>query len=86
VAAIVATNIGPLTEQEEFLPNTHPMMILLKEVGEEFPSATNTQDSILVNWNWGIKGLDRSNVGLWDSADIGELEWDDTFTVKSAES
>lgn len=27
-AAVVASNIGPLTEPEEYLPNDHPLIIL----------------------------------------------------------
>ena len=32
--------------------------------------------------NWGIKDLDRSEVGLWDPANMGKLVLDDSFTVE----
>ena len=84
LATIAASGIGPLTEQEEFLPKEHELMVLLKDVGERFPSASNLKDSIVVNLNWGIKGLDRDDVGSWDAAELGKIEWDDTFTVAPA--
>ena len=34
-----------------------------------------------MNLNWGIKGLDRSDVGYWDSSNMGRLVLDDNFTV-----
>ena len=59
-------------------------MILQKDVEDRFPSASNLKDSIVVNLNWGIKGLDRKDVGAWNSIELGRLEWDDTFTVTPA--
>ncbi len=32
ICVYFGSQIGPLTEQEEFLPNTHYMMVLLKDV------------------------------------------------------
>ena len=86
ICVYFGSQIGPLTEQEEFLPNDHPMMVLLKDVENGFPSAQNLKDSIVVNLNWGIMGLDRSEVGLWDSSDMGKLIWDDTFTLLPPEN
>ena len=40
------------------------------------------KETLVVKLNWGVKDLDRSEVGAWDPADIGELVWDDEFTVK----
>lgn len=36
--------------------------------------------------NWGIKGLDREDVGLWDPTDIGTLIMDDTFNIVPAQN
>lgn len=75
VAAVIASEMGPLTQQEEFLPNTDPLMVLQKEVEDNFKpmgtfsSAGNVKGNIFVNINWGIKDLDRSNVGIWDPED-----------------
>jgi len=35
---------------------------------------------------WGVKDLDRSDVGLWDPEDLGELVWDEGFTVSPEEN
>ena len=75
------SQIGPLSKQEEFLPNDHPMMVLQKDVESSFPAGGNMKDSIVVNLNWGIEGLDRSGTALWDSDDLGKLIWDQTFTL-----
>ncbi len=62
-------------------------MVLQEEVFNNFKqqgsfsSAGNVQGAVYVNLNWGIKGLDRSDVGLWDSTDQGRLIMDDDFTV-----
>jgi len=80
------SQISPLTKQEEFLPNDHPMMVLLKDVETNYPAVGNQKDTILVSLNWGIAGLDRSDVGMWDSSEMGKLIWDDEFTVKPVEN
>ena len=84
VAAIIASNIGPLTEQEEFLPNSHELVVLADDIGNEFPSAADIKDSIVVSLNWGIKDLDRDDVDTWDPSDMGRLIWDDTFDLTPA--
>lgn len=35
-AAIIASNIGPLTSQEEYLPKDDPLMVLQNEVEANF--------------------------------------------------
>ena len=38
----------------------------------------------MVNLVWGVKDLDRSDVGLWDPDELGELVWDDDFDIAPA--
>ena len=91
-AAIIASDIGPLTQQEEYLPKTDPLMVLQKDVEDNFKpmgaftSAANVKGSIFVNLNWGVKDLDRSKVGAWAADEIGDLIWDDELDVYSPES
>lgn len=47
---------------------------------------TNFDTDIVVNLNWGVKDLDRSNVGSWEPSEMGEIIWDDDFTVVPAEN
>ena len=55
--------------------------MLQNEIKDHFTSSASLNEAIVVKLNWGIKDLDRSNVGLWDSKDMGRLVWDEEFTV-----
>ena len=83
-AAIIASDIGPLTKEEEYLPSDSPLMTLQKDVERNFFSTSALKDSLVVNLNWGINDLDRSDVSTWDVNDIGELIWDEELTVVPA--
>ena len=55
--------------------------MLQNEIKDHFTSSASLNEAIVVKLNWGIKDLDRSNVGLWDSKDMGRLVRDEEFTV-----
>lgn len=65
VAGVIASNIGPLTSQEEYLPRDDPLMVLQNEVETNFVtlgsflSAANMRGNIYVSLCWGVKGLNR---------------------------
>ena len=80
-AGIVASGIGPLTEPEEYLPNEHELIVLQRDIEGKFTSSAGIKEALVVNINWGIKDLDRSEVGLWDPEVIGKIVWDEDFTV-----
>ena len=84
LAAIIASGIGPLTKQEEYLPNDSPLMTLQKDVEQNFFSTSALKDSLIVNLNWGVKDLDRSGVSAWDVNNMGELIWDQELNVVPA--
>ena len=74
--------MGPLTEQEEWLPDDIIIIVLSKEIDDNFSRAVEgLKSGIMVNINWGVKGLDRDGVSSWDPEDVGKLIWDDGFTV-----
>ena len=74
--------MGPLTEQEEWIPEDNEVMMLSKEIDDNFSrSVGDVKKGLLVNINWGVKGLDRDGVGTWDPEDVGKLIWDDSFTM-----
>ena len=50
-------------------------------IEDNFDSTSSLKEALVVQINWGVKDLDRSDVGDWDVKDIGKLIWDDTFTV-----
>lgn len=39
------------------------------------------KNAFIVNIVWGIESLDRSDVSVWDPDSLGELVWDENFTV-----
>ena len=49
--------------------------------GRSLRSPTNVSGPIYVKLNWGVAGLDRSSVKLWDPNKLGELIWDEGFAV-----
>ena len=74
--------MGPLTEEEEWLPEDNKIMVLSKSVDDNFSRAVEgMRKGIYVNVNFGVKDLDRDGVSSWDPEDIGKLVWDDDFTV-----
>lgn len=79
--------MGPLTEEEEWLPDDNEIIMLSNEVNDNFSkSVDGTNKGIVVNINWGVEALDRDGVGSWDPEDIGKLIWDDGFTVTPVEN
>ena len=80
-AVVVASNIGPLTEPEEYLPNDHELIVLQRDIEGKFTSSAGIKEALVVKLNWGVKDLDRSDVGPWDPEVIGKIVWDETFTV-----
>ena len=74
--------MGPLTEQEEWLPEDNEIIVLSNEIDSNFSKAVDgLKKGLMVNINWGVKGLDRDGVSSWDPEDVGKLIWDDGFTV-----
>lgn len=80
-AGVGAWYIGPPIKQQEYIPSNDPLIMLKTEVQDHFASHASFDEAIVVKLNWGIKDLDRSDVGLWDSIDVGRLVWDEEFTV-----
>ena len=81
LSAAVATQMGPLTSLESMLRPDHPLMDSKKIMLGEFVVGEGSPSSLEVALTWGVKGMDRSSVGRWESANPGVLEWDDGFTV-----
>ena len=86
VAIGIATQIGPLTQPDELLPDDHPMIKTGKLISDEFVTTSDQSGAFLVSIVWGVKDLDRSEVGLWDPDVLGELVWDDAFDVSPEEN
>ena len=81
VGGIIASDIGPLTQAENYIDPDHPLIVLSEMVEENFSSTSSLKESLVIRVNWGVAGLDRSGVDKWDPKNKGVLIWDDTFTV-----
>ena len=68
------------------LPTDHPLVLTEKLLAQTFSARASDSAAFMVSIVWGVKGLDRSNVSLWDPNDLGTLEWDETFTIKPPEN
>lgn len=70
---IVASYIGPLTENQAMLPKDHHLMVKSALSSQTFSASSSDKEAFMVSIVWGVKGLDRSDVGLWDPNDLGKL-------------
>ena len=69
------------------LPKDHPIMVVQQTLQNTFATdSASSKGKFMVNIVWGVKGLDRSSVGLWDPAELGELIWNDEFDISPAEN
>lgn len=84
ISIIIAVDIGPLTEEEEFLPSDHPYMTIQKKIRENFSGQGARTIKIFVFW--GIKSINNAKVGKWNPDELGELEWDDSFQFAPIDS
>lgn len=83
-AIIKAKDIGPLTENEEFLPDDNEINIVSNILKNKFQSVDSR--SIKVDIYWGIEELNNDEVGLWDPSNLGEIKMDDKFTLSTVEA
>jgi predicted RND superfamily exporter protein len=79
VAFILATSLTPLSKEEEFLPENHKINLLQNDAMKSFGSS-GIMD-IDVNIYWGVKDIDKSKASMWDAHYIGEVIWDEKFSI-----
>ena len=68
------------------MPANNPLVVTQKIMLNEFKAGEGTPSSLQIQITWGIKGMDRSQVGAWDAFNVGVLEWDEEFTVSPVEN
>ena len=83
IALYFATQLTPITEQEEFLPEAHPIRRFQEDLEYYFGTTLYVLD---VHIYWGVAGVDRSEVSMWDAADVGEAVFDPEFTIYTVEA
>ena len=72
--------LGPLTEEEVFIPDSHWHTKVGDAVRFEFHSGGSGTEFI-VEFMWGLSGIDRSGTNRWTSSDIGSAVYDDDFNL-----
>ena len=82
----VSSQMGPLSKGEEMMSPDHPLVETQRVMLDEFSTGLGTPSTLSVQVTWGIEKLDRSKVGNWDAEDVGEIIWDQTFTVAPPEN
>ena len=83
-SAAVASQMGPLSKGEELMSKEHPLIETQRVMLQEFDTGLGSPSTLSVSITWGVKGVDRSDIGRWDASDMGVLEWDREFTVAPA--
>ena len=73
--------MGPLSKGEELMSKEHPLIETQRVMLQEFDTGLGSPSTLSVSITWGVKGVDRSDIGRWDASDMGVLQWDDEFTV-----
>lgn len=84
IASIFAAKLSPLTKEEEFLPDDHPLSLITKLISEEYTSGGVID--LDVDIFWGVKDIDKSAVNKWDPSYIGEVVLDPDFDLSLKEA
>jgi len=69
------TQLGPLTEQEIFIPDDHPVMKAADLAEDQFFSG-DSDLALRIEFVWGVEGLDKDGVSMWDPQNLGSVIWD----------
>uniref|UniRef100_A0A7S3CP63 SSD domain-containing protein n=1 Tax=Strombidium rassoulzadegani TaxID=1082188 RepID=A0A7S3CP63_9SPIT len=79
-----AIQMGPQTEEEEFIDPENPIIRTFTLLGSEFTATQEVKNRIY--FMWGIEGVDREGESIWDPEFLGEPLWTQNFNIKSAQS
>jgi len=76
--------MGPLTEQEEFVPKDHPSQVPIQIVVNNFTVSTDNKASIA--FFWGVQDINRTGDSMWDGNYVGEAIMDPKFDISYPEA
>jgi hypothetical protein len=85
-ACLYASQMGPLTEPEEFIPKYHPAIKGWTIMSENFTSQEERSEKIELQLVWGLKDIDRTGENRWNPEFVGKLIFDDEFNPATVES
>ena len=55
-------------------------------MNNEFPSAVENNNFVTLKLVWGVKDINKDDVGIWDPLDAGKIIYDDSFDMSSKEA
>lgn len=76
--------MGPLTKEEEFLPETHPITQTTRIITDKFPGGGSTALNMVIHF--GVQEIDKTGTSNWDARDIGKAVFDPDFDIYSKDS
>ena len=79
-SGILGPNIGPIHQQELWLPEDHRIIQSINSLRNNFPQGRG-DELMLMTLYWGVKRLDRSSISMWDPDSLGEIEFDSAFDL-----
>ena len=85
-ASAFASQIGPLTEEEEFIPKYHPNVRVWTIFGENFTRENERSENVEINLVWGTQDINREGENMWDPEFIGQIVFNEEFDLTRVES
>ena len=73
--------LTPITQEEEFFPEDNPIKIFMDDIEYYFGQTVYVLD---IHIYWGVGGIDKTDVSMWDPSDVGVAEFDPDFTIYPA--
>lgn len=71
-------------EEEDSWPSFHMFNKFNDLTGRDGPFLSDDEDAFVnVHLVWGLKGMDTSDIDVWDATDFGNLIYDDNFNMTS---
>ena len=62
-------------DPEEFLPDDNPITIVGNTLRDKFPGSS--VNALKVYIFWGVKDINKDDVGSWDASNLGKVVMDD---------
>jgi len=75
--------LTPITEEEEFFPEGSPVKEFMDDLEYYFGTSVYVLD---IKIYFGVQGVDKSDVGMWDASGVGLVEFDPLFTIYTEEA
>jgi predicted RND superfamily exporter protein len=75
-----ASQMKPLSKQEQFLPDDHYIIKGQNLAKDTFIKGKN-DDALMAYLVWGVKNVDRTSADKWDPFSLGEVIWDPNFDL-----